>query len=262
MEVDQKSMSTMNDGDLEYEAGGLSPAKFDAAFRRYFAGNDGTLKYFSGVEFVDGAFRGIGEGGSSKQSIVVAGKTYTYTQAQVDAYKNSNYNKVQPSELTNSVDSLATALGDNTTGLEALANTASFKAKLVELGIVDADTTITAAMLSGDPTLAKEVANASVLYVAKVASSMNPDDVYDAFVNGTLNDLVEGSGMDTTFMTAALQYGLLTAFVNTNYGSAFKDDFVSDSNNVRGLTDVANLFDKYTNDEDSGTYNRYRKYCE
>ena len=245
----------------------FSQDNFDASFAKYFGSNsDAELKYYESSDdfaFVNGVFVDAKDSAaqSGKLSVTIGDKTYTYTQAQIDAYHNSNYDNVQPSELTASVDSLATALGDNKTGLAALANMPNFKAKLVELGVIDADTTITASMLS-DAELAKKVSNASVLYVASVAGSMDPDRVYNAFVEGNIDELVEGTGMDSTFVSAALQYGLLTAFVNTEDGAFYKDDFMADSLNVHGLTDVNNLFKKYTNDKGTGTYYDYKAYLE
>ena len=242
----------------------LTPAELVAvSFTTYFGDNVNTpLKYCDSSDDFEfhadtQTFSIVGSAApSSSLSVTIGDKVYTYTQAQVDAYINSNYSHVDPAELTNSVDSLATALGDNKTGLAALANTAGFKAKLVALGVIDEGTEITAAMLN-DSTLAQEVANASVLYVAQTASTMNPDQVYDAFVNGTIDTLVSGTGVDATFVTAALQYGLLTAFVNTDIGAEFKEGFMADSQNVHGLTDVNNLFRTYTNSPDTADSYQY-----
>ncbi len=244
---------------------GTLSAKINVSFLKYYGANGDTqLKYYYGdgnptLVFKDGAFCSSDTTAAATLSVTINGKTYTYTQAQVDTYKSSNYNNVQPIELTTSVDSLATALGANKGGLASLANTANFNAALVSLGVVEEGTTFTASMLN-DPDLAKKVANASVLYVADTASKMDPDLVYDAFLNGNIGDLVEGTGVDSSFVTAALQYGLLTAFVNTDIGAEYKEGFMADSANVTGLTSVTNLFNKYTMDEDTGTYDAYQYY--
>lgn len=241
------------------------PAVIDLteSFMKYFKGNENSeFKVFTAFVYdtVNGGFKGVlPDGSTATMSVTVGGKTYTYTQAAVDAYKSSNYNNVQISELTNSVDSLATALGDNKRGLAALANTATFKAELVKRGIIGEGEEITEEMLS-DAVLAKKVSNASVLYVAETASKMDPDQVYDAFVSGNIDTLVEGSGVNSTFVTAALQYGLLTAFVNTENGAEYKADFMEDSKNVTGLRSVTDLFNKYTMNEDTGTYYDYQDY--
>lgn len=239
------------------------PAVIDLteSFMKYFKGNENSeFKVFTAFVYdtVNGGFKGVlPDGSTATMSVTVNGKTYTYTQAAVDAYHASNYNNVQPIELTTSVDSLATALSAHKGGLASLANTANFKAKLVSLGVIDPDVEVTEEMLN-DAELAKRVANASVLYVADTASKMNADDVYDAFVGGNIGDLVTGTGIDATFVQAALQYGLLTAFVNTDIGAEFKEDFMQDSQKVTGLTSVNELFKKYT--REPNTYDSYQYY--
>jgi|GEM_PF-3788278 len=233
------------------------------SFMKYFKGNENSeFKLFTAFVYdtVNGGFKGVlPDGSTATMSVTVNGKTYTYTQAAVDAYRSSNYNNAQLIELTNSFDNIATVLGDNKRGLAALANMATFKAELVKLGIIGEGDEITQEMLS-DAALAKKVSNASVLYVAETISKMDPNQIYDAFVSGNIDTLVEGSGVDSTFVTAILQYGLLTAFVNTENGAVYKADFMEDSKNVTGLASVTNLFNKYTMNEDTGTYYDYQDY--
>ena len=246
----------------------IEPISVKPAFDKYFKGNENAaFKVYKTLEYdiEEGCFKDeVTEGGAPRRiTAKINGKnyTFTYTQSAVEAYNNSSYKEVAISELTGSVDSLSSALSKHTRGLASLANAegGGFGETLEKLGVIKKGEKVTEEMLN-DPEVAKKVANASVLYVADTLSGLDPDDVYQAFKDNNLSSLTGASGVDSNFVSAALQYGLLTAFVNTPDGADYKAEFIKDSKQVTGLTSVTNLFEKYTNDDDLGTRDDYLNY--
>ena len=106
---------------------------------------------------------------------------------------------------------------------------------------------------------ATEVANATVLYVASKASSMNAAEILNTVMTEPdgLTKVMEKNG---ELPTAALMYGTLTGYANSQYASdAFKEAYAIPP---RGLTDVTTLvnlmisdarFNEYSGSTTDGT---------
>lgn len=93
-----------------------------------------------------------------------------------------------------------------------------------------------------------EIANATILYVASKAESMNKDEVLDSVISnpeGVMNDIVNKK--DDPLTKAALLYGTMTAYGNSTYSSpTFKNKLKE--TDPKSTKDLAALLEALKND--------------
>lgn len=97
-----------------------------------------------------------------------------------------------------------------------------------------------------------EIANATVLYVASKAKDMNAADVLATFNSDGGNNIGGVFAKYGMLPSAALMYGAMTGYANSNYAS---DDFKNAMKTPpKGITDVTDLLSQMTKDEKVGEY--------
>lgn len=94
-----------------------------------------------------------------------------------------------------------------------------------------------------------EVANAVVLYVASKASGMNAEDIFNRAQSGDMTGIMNDYGM---LPTAALMYGVMTGYANSEYAS---EDFKSKyATKPEGISDVMDLLNEMNRDPGVSDY--------
>lgn len=88
-----------------------------------------------------------------------------------------------------------------------------------------------------------KVANAVVMYVASKASSMNAEEIFNSVKTGSVDEIMREYG---TLPTAALMYGVMTGYANSEYASEeFKTKYATKPEDI---TDVMNLLNEMNRD--------------
>lgn len=240
------------------------PAVIDLteSFMKYFKGNENSeFKVFTAFVYdtVNGGFKGVlPDGSTATMSVTYNGNTYTYTQAAVDTYSASSFNNADISELTGTVDMLSTALSAHKGGLAALVNNSSaFKNMLIELGVIGENEEVTSSSLTNEK--AEQIANASVLYVAKSAEKLDADTLYNTLKGeGDIGSLLasEGfeAGVNTAFVNTAIKFAVATAFVNSEYGEDYKALYNEKASAVNNLSSAAELYSTFKDLEEFTDY--------
>ncbi len=234
------------------------------SFDKYYRGNESSkFKYFVTLSFdqAEGVFYGIGPDGSTSGptslSFTYNGNTYTYSQADLDAYMASSFYNAEVSELTGTVDMLSGALSDSKGGLAALVNnSSSFRAMLEEMGVLNPGDTVNNSMSDA---LADQIANASVLYVARSAEMLSADTIYNTVKDGgDLGSLLTGAGFEagvnTAFVNTAFKFALATAFVNSDYGADYKALYNSSKSGITNLSTAGDFYTQFSDLEEFDDY--------
>ncbi len=225
------------------------------SFDKFFAGNAGTeLKScdsVSDVLYEGGFFKLPGMSGSSTtHTFEYGGKTYTYSQEDLDRFNASpSFSAADISELTGTVDMLSGALSDSKGGLAALVNNSpSFRAMLESLGVITEGQVVNNSMSSA---LADEIANASVLYIASNAGNLEASQIYEKIKNGEdvgsmLTSAGFEAGVNTTFVNTAIKFALATAFVNSDYGGDYIDLYNARKGTITNLSTAAEFYSLFS----------------
>ena len=157
------------------------------------------------------------------------------------SYYNSDYPEDGIKELSGTIDDLAKALalagGGGVVG--SLKNDEGFKSTLNGLGI------------DPDKATDQELANASVFYVADMMSKLDQDEVYDLMSNpnGDLDGYLEQQGIagnNQTFVKTALQYGMIQAYVNSEYCTDPDEKKHFEENTPTNSTEAAAFINYFT----------------
>lgn len=158
-------------------------------------------------------------------------------------FKNSNLNGhgVELANTCNDISKLFTNWLDSDRGLTQWMPKADYTKMISDL----------TSKLGGAPTN-KEIANATILYVASKAKDMNAADVLDTFNSDGGNNIGGVFAKYGTLPSAALMYGAMTGYANSKYAS---DDFKNAMKTPpKGITDVTDLLSQMIKDEKAGDY--------
>ena len=162
-------------------------------------------------------------------------------QEMVNKYKDSNFYGHEE-ELAQSVGDLTTMLGDwlssgdNRDKLKNyFKNEAEYNEFIRAYGLEGADNAT--------------VANAVVMHIASQASGMDANDIYSQIKEGKMDEVLSNYG---ALPTAALAYGVITGYVNSEYASPeFKTKYETKPGSI---DEVMKMFDDMTKDSGATKY--------
>ena len=188
----------------------------DAFIDRYFKGNeDQPFQYYEKKDILydeeQGIFRAEKIG---MKTLVHNGNTVTYNEGSVQAYKDSNFSKINVRKTTMLVDSLINSVGSDSTVTAYLTNDEAFKKYLESKGL---DTTNS------------QVARGLVTYAAEKMSSVSAAEVIANLTGDFGEDLrnmysVVSGGKTPTFsdkaVSAAVMYAMTASFSQSDAGAA------------------------------------------
>lgn len=236
--VDAKSLA---DGsvDVTLTAGKVTAiSKYSEDFAKYYAGNqDSVFKVIARLVFENGVFVGMDP----------SGKTLTASQqAALNKFKESNMSgdgkEVAIAHSANSVSNLFAEYylsgSDPLGAMEGLlaGDFESFKTTYK----LDEDSTST------------EIANAAVLYVASKASNMKADEILETIEANGSNAFMAVADKYGALPTAAMMYGVVTGYANSDYASdTFKTAY---EDKPTELDDVTSLFNQMLTETQSNDY--------
>lgn len=219
------------DGSVDFDIANMAPTKYAEQFAIYFAGNSGPFKVIEDLKFEGGVFKDVNDVVNTKYP-QGAGMTDGEIDAAKGKYDNSNfYGKVD--ELAGSVDNLAGMLADKVgaQGAEGL-----LKDHMDALGEGEYQAFMDKYGLTEDSSDA-EIANATVMYVADKLSGTTSADITETFKNGGAEAVV---GQYGSIPTAAMMYGLMTGYANSEFGTNYTLTEPTGVNEVLGQ--FANLY--------------------
>lgn len=207
--------------------------KFQAAFSKYFEGNEETqLKAlsFDDIGFADGVF--------------VSDITSAVTNHAKQVFQGSNFN--------NDVEGLVESVENVTSLFAQFAGTpgAPLNNRLALLGIlgVDIPTTVKALEKYGinDDSTGTEVANAMVLYVAEATNAVeDPSKLVENVISGDIEE--------DAILKLPMMVGMYTSYYNSSYASqAYKESY--DAAMKKGGSAILGL-----KPEDDPNFNTYKE---
>jgi len=195
-------------------------------------------------------------------------------QAKVGAYMKSAYANIDTAILTARVDNLADKLAAHSS-LASLVQEPVFAEILESIGIDLSDckvgNVVNPAKLNkklwddenlpeGDPAklnLRQKIADASVLYLAKTAATLDSETLAEKAANneldGWLTNAVEAQGKGGAFASTAVKYGIMMAYYN-NYAKDQLDQFDADSATINGKGVVDTMWTTARADADFMAY--------
>lgn len=268
---------------------GVSGNKISEAFNRYYADNQtSTMKYYEGFSYANGIFAGGGkkaaEGSQQWAASVTTNadgdKILTYTNEEgetiqvkledVQTVANSTFGQnMTMADLMSEVNSVVSAAGGlfgalGVTG-ESLAGMLGndFNTILTDLGIEAATAS------------ESDLSNALVMYVARSTSKANAEKLIQAIKgNGgvTMEDAGLPDGVGGLATMVAMEYGLVTGFVNSDAGQfatvnidgediPAKEYFESVRDQLgttgNGMAELMNIMEMATNITESSGFAKY-----
>lgn len=255
-----EDMSTLGDGsatmpltsEKKINVAGVTPAAYQSAFAKYFAGNESAMfKVYNALQFKGGVFVG-----TDAKAYKYGDSTVYLTDADIKALQESAYitaDGLGIENLLTKVDSVVNfgtgmILNEEGTGLSAfgqLLNTDEYRTFLANsLGFESTNSAFDdkmAELSGGDPTVAQKIlVNNAVLYAAK-NSTTSKDDLFTILTStNPKKAITDGMDGDTGkgLAQASAAYGLYTAYVY-----ALPDDYTeedSDGNTVTKQQLIAN----------------------
>ena len=215
-------------------------SKHNESFAKYYVGNENSaFKNIGKLVFENGMFIAMDPTG---ESLTPA------QQAALDRFNNSNM-QGKAVELANAVDNISglfvsgflggTDAANSVASLENHFSPEEFLAFKEEYGL-DENASST------------KVANSTILYVASKAPSMNAQKMMNTIKSDPANAVETLMNENGMIPTAAMMYGVITGYANSNYASdTFKAAY---GTAPTGISDVTNLFNQMAGEANFNAY--------
>lgn len=217
-------------------------SKHNESFVKYYVGNENSaFKVISKLVFERGMFVAMDPNGKE----LTAGQ-----QVALDKFNNSNM-QGKAVELAGSVDNISGLFVNWLGGTDATGSVASLAGYFSEEEFLEMKTKYGL----DENSTSTQVSNATILYVASKASSMNAAEIMNTMQNAPNLD----AGMEAVIQkygplpTAALMYGAVTGYAHSDYASSDFQNYYK-NNPPKNLTEAFAIATKMTMEENYSSY--------